>query len=122
MKLFANKILLDPQENKYIGLYQLGNNRARMGIMTGLPAISLKNPDELKRFIDSKEVAYIVIRESEWKESFHNLPMIIQATDTGWIKSAITKAMTRSLLANKLSFQNNEYFESYILLKKTDTK
>ncbi|MBT6600331.1 MAG: glycosyltransferase family 39 protein, partial [Nitrospina sp.] len=50
MKLFANKILSDSHTEKRIGLYQLGNHRARMGVMTGLPSIYLNNPEELKSF------------------------------------------------------------------------
>ena len=34
MKLFADKILSDPQNNKHIGIYQLGSHRARIGVMT----------------------------------------------------------------------------------------
>ena len=56
MKLFANQILSDPQSNKHIGLYQLGNNRARIGVLTTLPAIYLNNPKELKLFIKSNEI------------------------------------------------------------------
>ena len=67
MKAFANQILADPQSNKQIGLYQLGNHRARMGVLTGLPSIYLNNPKELKQFIKSGKNCYIVMRQSEWK-------------------------------------------------------
>jgi len=122
MKLFANKILSDSQNNKHIGLYQLGNHRARMGVMTGLPAIYLKNPDELKLFIKSNETVYIVMRQSEWQENFHGSLLNAEDVDTGWKKSSITKVRIQSLLMRGLASQLDEYSESYILLKKTNKK
>ena len=120
MKLFSDKILSDPQNNKNIGIYQLGNHRARIGVMTGLPAIHLKNPTELKLFIKSKNIAYIVMRKTEWEKNFHNLPVTTQTTATGWKKPRMTKLKFQSLLMNGLASQLDEYSESYILLKKTD--
>ena len=122
MKLFADKILSDPQNNKHIGIYQLGNHRARIGVMTGLPAIYLKDPTELKLFIKSKKIAYIVMREKEWGGNFHNLPVTSQAVDTGWKKPRMTKVKIQSLLMYGLASQLDEYSESYILLKKTNKK
>jgi 4-amino-4-deoxy-L-arabinose transferase-like glycosyltransferase len=122
MKLFANKILSDSQNNKHIGLYQLGNHRARMGVMTGLPAIYLKNPDELNLFIKSNETVYIVMRQSEWQENFHDSLVSAEGVDTGWKKSSITKVRIQSLLMRGLTSQLDEYSESYILLKKTNKK
>ena len=122
MKLFANKILSDSQNNKHIGLYQLGNHRARMGVMTGLPAIYLKNPDELKLFIKSNETVYIVMLQSEWQENFHGSFLSAEDVDTGWKKSSITKVRIQSLLMRGLASQLDEYSESYILLKKTNKK
>ena len=87
MKAFANQILADSQANKKIGLYQLGNHRARMGVVTGLPSISLNNVEELKQFTQSEKNVYIVMLESEWKNNFSILPMTRQSTDLGWKKS-----------------------------------
>ena len=120
MKLFSDKILSDPQNNKHIGIYQLGSHRARIGVMTGLPAIHLKNPTELKLFIKSKNIAYIVMRETEWGKNFYNLPVTTQAIETGWKEIRMTKLMFQSLLMYGLASQLDEYSESYILLKKTD--
>jgi len=122
MKLFANQILADPKRDKQIGLYQLGNHRARMGVMTGLPSIDLKNRDELNIFIKSKKNIYIVMRQSKWQESFLDLPVTKEAVDTGWEKPKMTKVKVQSLLMYGLASQLDEYSESYILLKKTDTK
>mgnify|MGYP001216608304 CR=1 FL=1 len=44
------------------------------------------------------------------------------AVDTGWKKSSTAKAKLQSLLIHGLASQLDEYSESYILLKKTDTK
>ncbi|HIF03629.1 MAG TPA: glycosyltransferase family 39 protein [Nitrospinaceae bacterium] len=118
MKLFANKIISDSHTEKRIGLYQLGNHRARMGVMTGLPSIYLNNLEELKSFIRPGGIAYVVMRKGDWKDDFRNLPMAIQATDTGWMNSRANKDVIRSFLNNLPISSLSKYSEVYILLKK----
>jgi 4-amino-4-deoxy-L-arabinose transferase-like glycosyltransferase len=117
MKKFANHILTDPQLEKRIGLYRLGNHRARMGVMTGLPSIYLKSPEELELFIKSKNNVYVVMRQSDLKSEFHNFPMTITATDTAWKKIRISKDKIALLLKDGLTPHLQEYSERYVLLK-----
>jgi predicted glycosyltransferase len=117
MKKFANQILADSQVEKRIGLYQLGNHRARMGVMTGLPSIYLNNPEDLKLFIETQNNVYIVMRQSDWQSEFRNLPTTITATDTGWGNKPIDKEEIELLLQDGLKPHLQEYSESYVLLK-----
>jgi len=117
MKKFANHILTDPKLEKRIGLYRLGNHRARMGVMTGLPSIYLKNPKELELFIKSGSTVYVIMRQSDLKREFHNLPMDITATDTAWKKIRISKNTIALLLKGGLTQNLQEYSEKYVLLK-----
>jgi hypothetical protein len=117
MKKFANQILADSQVEKRIGLYQLGNHRARMGVMTGLPSIYLNNPEDLKLFIETQNNVYIVMRQSDWQSEFRNLPITITATDTGWKKKSLDKEGIELLLQDGLKPHLQEYSESYVLLK-----
>jgi len=117
MKEFSNHILTDPRIDKRIGLYQLGNHRARMGVMTGLPSIYLNNAEALQHFIKSGKNIYIVMRQSDWNNKFFNLPMTIVSTDTGWKKIRISKDRFKLLLKNGLSSYLQEYSERYVLLK-----
>ena len=117
MKKFANQILSDPQLEKRIGLYRLGNHRARMGVMTGLPSIYLKNPEELELFIKSGNNIYIIMRQFDFKNEFHDLPMTISATDTAWKKIRPGKDTIGLLLKDGLTKNLQEYSEGYVLLK-----
>ena len=117
MKKFANQILSDPQLEKRIGLYRLGNHRARMGVMTGLPSIYLKNPEELELFIKSGNNIYIIMRQFDFKNEFQDLPMTISATDTAWKKIRPGKDKIGLLLKDGLTKKLQEYSEGYVLLK-----
>jgi hypothetical protein len=117
MKTFANKILADPQVNKRIGLYQLGNQRARMGVLTGLPSLYLNNPEEVKQFVQSAKNVYIVMRLSDWENEFSHLPLTPQGTDTGWKKSHMSRRKVDQLLEDGLKPHLPEYSENYVLLK-----
>jgi 4-amino-4-deoxy-L-arabinose transferase-like glycosyltransferase len=117
MKEFANHILADPQPGIHIGLYRVGSHRARMGVMTGLPSIYLNNPEDLNFFIKSENNVYIIMRQSDWKREFYNLPLTITAMDTGWKKLRISKDKIELLLKDGLSPYLQEYSERYVLLK-----
>ena len=117
MKAFANEILADPQPNKKIGLYQLGNHRARMGVLTGLPSFYINNPIELKQFVQSEKNFYVVMRQSEWKIKFFDLPLIIKAKDTAWKNSREDKVKIDLILKNGIKPYLSQYSENYVLLK-----
>ncbi len=117
MKAFANKILADPQVNKRIGLYQLGNQRARMGVLTGLPSLYLNNPEEVKQFVQSAKNVYIVMRLSDWENEFSHLPLTPPGTDTGWKKSHMSRGKVGQLLEDGIKPHLPEYSENYVLLK-----
>ena len=117
MKEFAKHILTDSKLSKQIGLYRVGNHRARMGVMTGLPSMYLNNPEELNLFIKSENNVYIVMRQSDWKREFYNLPITITATDSGWKKQRLSKDKIKLFLKNGLRPYLQEYSEVYLLLK-----
>jgi 4-amino-4-deoxy-L-arabinose transferase-like glycosyltransferase len=117
MKKFANHISTDPQLEKRIGLYRLGNHRARMGVMTGLPSVYLKNPEALKLFIKSEKNIYVIMRQSDLKNEFNNLPLTITAIDTAWKKIHPSKDKIVLLLKDGPTENLQEYSETYVLLK-----
>ncbi len=116
MKAFSMQILVDPQTDKRIGLYQLGNHRARMGVLTGLPSHNLNNPEELKRFIQSGKNIYIVMRQSDWQNKFPDLHLVLQSTDSGWKKSHMDQDKINELLKDGLKPHLKELSENYVLL------
>ena len=122
MKKFANHILTTPQPGKRIGLYRLGNHRARMGVMTGLPSIYLNNSEELQLFIKDESNLYVVMRRFDLERDFHTLTMDIIAMDTGWKKLRIGKAEIELLLKNGLNNHLQKYSEEYVLLKTQNKK
>ncbi|MCH8156204.1 MAG: glycosyltransferase family 39 protein [Nitrospinae bacterium] len=116
MKAFAEEILSAPQTEKRIGLYQLGNHRARMGVLTGLPSIYLNNPEELKQFVQSEGKIFVVMRESDWREEFSDLSLTLQATDSGWKKGRLDQNKLRQIREGRLKQHLPEYSETYVLL------
>tara|TARA_B100000315_G_scaffold202678_1_gene195448 strand:- start:419 stop:1657 length:1239 start_codon:yes stop_codon:yes gene_type:complete len=116
MKVFAEKILTDPRPEKQIGLYRLGNHRARMGVLTGLPSLYLNNAEELEQFIQSEKKVFVIMRESDWKEEFSNLPLILQSIDTGWRKVRLDWDRFRQIREDGLKSHLPEYAETYVLL------
>jgi 4-amino-4-deoxy-L-arabinose transferase-like glycosyltransferase len=116
MKKFAEEILADPHPEKRIGLYRLGNHRARMGVLTGLPSLYLNNAEELKKFIQSEKKVFVVMREPDWKKEFSNLPLAFQAIDTNWRRVQLDWDKLRKIHDDGLKSHLPEYTETYVLL------
>jgi hypothetical protein len=116
MKVFAEEILADPHPDKRIGLYRLGNHRARMGVLTGLPSIYLNNAEELNQFVQSGGKVFVVMREPDWKEEFSDLHFTLQAIDTGWRKVRLDRNRLHQIREDGLKSHLPEYTETYVLL------
>ncbi len=117
MKAFAMQILAEPQANKRIGLYQLGNHRARMGVLTGISSLNLNSPEAVEQFIQSGKNNYLVMRQSDWQSEFSDLQLVLQSTDSGWKKSRMDKKKISQLLKDGLEPHLEELSENYVLLK-----
>ena len=52
----------------------------------------------MKTLIKSGKNVYVVMRQSDLKNEFYNLPMTITTTDTGWEKLRISKDKIKLLL------------------------
>ena len=57
----------------------------------------------MKTLIKSGKNVYVVMRQSDLKNEFYNLPITITATDTGWKKNAYYKDNIELLLKDGLS-------------------
>ena len=117
MKIFAKHILADSKMNNQIGLYQLGNHRARLGVLTGLPSFHFNHPEDLEKFIKSTDNSFIIMRQSRWKDEFLNFPLTLQATDSGWKKSNKNEIKMSSVFKNGIKPYLSQYSENYVLLR-----
>jgi hypothetical protein len=86
MKKFANYI---NQENFKgpIAVYKLGNNRARLGVLTGRPVAMLHYKTEIRKFLETNQKIYLVIKKSDWEKEISNSEMKILDTDQVRIKT-----------------------------------
>ena len=88
MKLFSEKILSEKFSGP-IAVYRLGNQRARLGVLTGKKVLKLYSPSQIKQFIDIDEPILIVMREKDLRESFSDAPLKVVAEDIAWLKGRI---------------------------------
>ena len=88
MKLFSEKILSEDFSGS-IAVYQLGNQRARLGVLTGQKVLGLYSPSQINQFIDIDEPVLIVMREKDLRESFSDAPLKVVAEDIAWLKGRI---------------------------------
>ena len=65
----------------------------------------------------SEKNFYVVMRQSEWKDEFFDLPMTAKATDTAWKDSRKNKVKIDLILKNGIKPYLSEYSDSYVLLK-----
>lgn len=95
MKAFAEKIVAAGTGNELVAMYQLGNHRPRLGILTAHQVILYSAPSEIQQFISGNKNFFIVMRESDWQETFQNEKLYPLATDQIWTRIRIDKEKLR---------------------------
>jgi hypothetical protein len=88
MRLFSEKILGD----KFSGstaVYRLGNQRAKLGVLTGNKVLGFYQPSQIKQFIATDDQVLVVMREKDFKESFSDTPLKVVAEDRAWLKGRV---------------------------------
>jgi 4-amino-4-deoxy-L-arabinose transferase-like glycosyltransferase len=102
MKIFSEKILSEKFTGP-IGIYRLGNNRARLGVLTGQKVSILYLPGDMESFLKTDEEVRIVIREEDFREEdfrekFPDSPLEIVAEDIAWLEGRIGWEKLKELL------------------------
>ncbi len=88
MKLFSEKILSEKISDP-IGVYRLGNQRARLGVLTGQKSFNLSQPGQIRQFMNANEKVLIVMREKDFWGNFSDASLKVVAEDTIWLKRRI---------------------------------
>ncbi|MZH03368.1 MAG: glycosyltransferase family 39 protein [Nitrospinae bacterium] len=88
MKLFSEKILTD-KFSVATGVYRLGNQRAKLGVLTGKKVLGFYHPGQIQQFADTDDKVLVVMREKDYRESFSNVPLKIVAEDMAWLKGRV---------------------------------
>lgn len=88
MKVFSEKILADNFSGS-TGVYRLGNQRAKLGVLTGRKIFGFSHPSQIQQFIDTDDQVLIVMREKDHQESFSSVPIKIVAEDTAWLRERV---------------------------------
>jgi len=86
MKLFSEKILSEKNSDP-IAVYRLGNQRAKLGVLTGQTSYNLSQPGEIKQFINSKGKVLVVMRAKDFMEEFPDTILKVVAEDTAWLRN-----------------------------------
>lgn len=84
MKRFAAEIIQHSEGSDRIGIYRLGNNRARLGVLTAHVVLDFDNAEELRKFFSASGRVYVVMREADWKDEFAGDSLRLQASDIAW--------------------------------------
>ena len=116
MKSFAREILHHGNGNEPVAVYRLGNNRARLGVLTGQPVYLLSAPSEITHFAESHKKYYLVMREADWKEEFKNLPLEFLKSDRMWKREKMKKDRLQSVLLGLEPVDLNDKLEKVVLL------
>ncbi|MBT3508911.1 MAG: glycosyltransferase family 39 protein [Nitrospina sp.] len=88
MKLFSERILTEKFSGS-IAIYRLGNQRARLGVLTGQKVIKLYTSEHFKSFLKTNEQVRVVMKEEDLKREFSDMPLKIVAEDIVWLEGRI---------------------------------
>ena len=97
MKLFSEKILADKFSGS-TGVYRLGNQRARLGVLTGRKVFGFSHPSQIQQFMDTDAQVLIVMREKDLQESFSSVPLKVVAEDIALLRGRVDWERLKELI------------------------
>ena len=115
MKLFSEKILADNFSGS-TGVYRLGNQRAKLGVLTGRKVFGFSHPSQIRKFIDTNDQVLIVMRETDLQKSFSSAPLKIVAEDIAWLRGRVDWERTKELFGKAESVGVSSLTEKIYLL------
>jgi 4-amino-4-deoxy-L-arabinose transferase-like glycosyltransferase len=115
MKLFSEKILADNFSGS-TGVYRLGNQRAKLGVLTGRKVFGFSHPSQIQQFIDTDDRVLIVMRETDLQKSFSSAPLKIVAEDIAWLRGRVDWERTKELFGKAESVGVSSLTEKIYLL------
>lgn len=116
MKTAAQEISKTDSGESEIVLYRLGNNRARLGVLTGRQVWDLNRPEELRRFLGGDKRVFVVVRERVWKEELHKEPLTRVATILTKIKKRFNLEVLKSIWDKGIRESAPDYTENLLLM------
>lgn len=115
MKLFSERIL-SQEINDPIAVYRLGNQRAKLGVLTGQKSFNLSQPGQIQQFMDVNGKVLVVMREKDFQESFSDTPLKVVAEDTAWLRGHVDWRKMKELLGKTESANISGLTEKIYLL------
>ena len=115
MKLFSEKILADKFSGS-TGVYRLGNQRAKLGVLTGLKVFGFFHPSQIQEFMDTDEQVLIVMREKDLQEIFSSVPLKVVAEDIAWLRGRVDWERLKELFGETESVGVSSLTEKIYLL------
>jgi len=115
MKKFAEEIAQTGNGEETIGVYRLGSHQSRIEVLTGQYSKYIFTPELLHDFLKTDKKVYLIIRETEWKDKFSDLPLIRLSTDQIWKKRRIDKKYLTGLWNRGPDFKSSDLLETVVL-------
>ena len=113
--LFSEKILSEKFSGPIV-VYRLGNQRARLGVLTGQKVMGINSPSQIKQFIDTDERVLIVMRGEDFRKKFSDVPLKIVAEDIAWLDGRIDWKRMKELFGKAESADFSNLTEKIYLL------
>ena len=115
MKQFSEKMLGDNFTGS-TGVYRLGNQRAKLGVLTGLKVLGFYNPSQIQKFIAADDQVLVVMREKDFRGSFSGSSLKIVAEDNAWLRGRVDWERLKELYGKAETLDVSRLTEKIYLL------
>ena len=115
MKLFSERILKEKFSGP-IAVYRLGNQKARLGVLTGQKVIKIYVPGQLAEFLKTDKDVLIVMKEEDYRNNFSGISLKIVMEDLVWLEGHIDWDKMKELLGKAESGDFSSLTEKIYLL------
>jgi len=117
MKKFKENSVMSLEENATLAVLDLGNDRAKWSILTGKPVYGFDEPEELFADLEIKNIAFIAMKEEDWKLNFSDERFVMIQKDLRWKWKGELRMILTNLFENGVKDYLESLAETIVLLK-----
>ncbi len=121
MKKFKEISTTSLKSNAALAVLSLGNDRAKWSVLTGKPVYGYLKPEKLLADLEAKNIAFVAMKEKDWKQNFSDKRFILVEKDLRWKWKGDISSLFADLFAKGIKSYADNMTETIVLLKYTRT-
>jgi 4-amino-4-deoxy-L-arabinose transferase-like glycosyltransferase len=117
MNKFKEISAMTLKKDATLAVFGLGNDRAKLSILTGKPVYGFEDPEKLLINLNLKNIELIAMKENDWKQKFAGINFVLIQKDVKWKWEGSFWIALVSLFEKAIKDRMEDLTETVVFLK-----